>query len=64
MNFTHIKRKQILQICFREPFPCWLHVFVMLFCYVVSEFALFVSITPTPKFLSLLFGFLYALVFM
>lgn len=63
MNFTHIKRKQILQVCFREPFSCWLHAFVMLFCYALSECALFVSITPTPKALSLLFGSLYALVF-
>ena len=61
MNFARFKRKQILQSCFREPFSCGLLVFVMLFCYALSECALFVSITPTPKPMSLLFGFLYAL---
>jgi phosphoglycerol transferase MdoB-like AlkP superfamily enzyme len=34
----------------------------MLFSYVLAELGMFISITPTPKPVSLLFGFLYALV--
>ena len=56
------KCTQILWFCFRAPFPRKIHGLVVLFCYTFAELGLFISITPTPKPISLLFGFLYALV--
>ena len=56
------KCKQILHFCFREPFSGKIQWLSMLFCYILAEFGMFLSITPTPKTVSLLFGTLYALV--
>ena len=54
--------KQILRFFYGKPFPGRIHGLLVLFCYAVSELGLFISITPTPKTVALLFGFLYALV--
>ena len=56
------KCKQILHFYFREPFSGKIQWLSMLFCYILAEFGMFLSITPTPKTVSLLFGILYALV--
>ena len=63
MNSSPLKCKRVLRICLREPFLCEFHALIVLFCYVLPELGMFVSITPTPKPVSLLFGGLYALVF-
>ena len=63
MNSTQSKWTQILRFFLKEPFSGNVHGAVVLFCYALAELGLFISITPTPKPVSLLFGFLYALVF-
>ena len=62
MSLSLSKSKNLLKYCFRKPLSFKSHVLIMLFCYMLAELALYVSITPTPKVISLLFGFLYALI--
>ena len=62
MISTRSTCKQILRSCFIEPFSGKVHGVVVLFSYTLAELGMFISITPTPKPLALLFGFLYALV--
>lgn len=62
MNSAKSKWAQLLRFCFREPLSVAVHGFVMLFGFFLAELGLFISITPTPQVVSLLFGLLYALV--
>lgn len=62
MNDSLAKYKQVLRILFREPFTCNIHITLVLFCYALSEFAMYISIEPTPQPLSLLLGALFAFV--
>ena len=62
MISAKFKCKQILRYCLREPLSGKVHGLIMLFCYALAELSLFLTITPTPKPISLLLGLLYALV--
>ena len=62
MNASQPKCKQAFRTCFCERLSVKSHWLIMLFCYILAELALYITITPTPRAISLVFGFLYALV--
>ena len=62
MKTLQSKLKQFLNLCFHAPLSFKVHTLILLFCYVLPEFNLFISITPTARIFSLVFGFLCALV--
>ena len=61
MNSSQCKCKQFLQTCLKKPVSNELHMLFLLFSFLLPEIGLYISITPTPKSISLIFGVLYAL---